>query len=53
MPTEKQRITISCDDELIKMIDDFRFENRYPSQSASVIALVLKGFEKLEDEKNQ
>ena len=30
MPTEKPRYTVIVDDELLKRIDDFRFENRYP-----------------------
>jgi metal-responsive CopG/Arc/MetJ family transcriptional regulator len=31
MPTEKPRYTITLDEELLKKIDDFRFENRYPT----------------------
>ena len=43
MPTEKPRLTIALDEELLSKIDDFRFENRYPSRSAAVIALIEKG----------
>lgn len=31
MPTEKPRYTITVDEDLLKQIDDFRFENRYSS----------------------
>ena len=31
MPTEKPLYTVIVDEELLKKIDDFRFENRYPS----------------------
>ena len=33
MPTEKPRYCITVDDETLKEIDDFRFENRYNSRS--------------------
>lgn len=40
MPTEKPRYTIVVDEELMKRIDDFRFENRYPSRSAATLELL-------------
>ncbi|MBD5149126.1 MAG: hypothetical protein HDT18_01820 [Oscillibacter sp.] len=51
MPTEKPRYTVIVDDELLKRIDDFRFENRYPSRSAATLELIRLGLEQLE--KNQ
>lgn len=48
MPTEKPRYTVIVDDELLKRIDDFRFENRYPSRSAATIELIRLGLEALE-----
>lgn len=48
MPTEKPRYTIVVDDELLKRIDDFRFENRYPSRSAATLALIRLGLGELE-----
>ena len=35
MPTEKPRYTIIVDHDLLKQIDDFRFENRFSSRSAA------------------
>lgn len=43
MPTEKPRYTITVDDNLLKEIDDFRFENRYPSRAAATIDILKMG----------
>ena len=48
MPTEKPRYTVIVDDELLKRIDDFRFENRYPSRSAATLELIRLGLEQVE-----
>ncbi len=47
MPTEKPRYTVIVDEELLKKIDDFRFENRYPSRSAATLELIRLGMESL------
>lgn len=51
MPTEKPRYTITVDEELLKKIDDFRFEKRYQSRTAATIDLIKLGVEAFE--KNQ
>ena len=48
MPTEKPRFTVIVDEELLKEIDDFRFENRYPSRSDATIDLIRRGIEQLQ-----
>lgn len=53
MPTEKPRYTVIVDDELMKRIDDFRFENRYPSRSAATVDLIRLGFEALEKKQKE
>ena len=53
MPTEKPRFTVIGDDELLKRIDDFRFENRYPSRSAATLELIRLGLEQLEKEQEK
>ena len=53
MPTEKPRYTVIVDDELLKRIDDFRFENRYPSRSAATLELIRLGLERLEKEQEK
>ena len=47
MPTEKPRYTVIVDEKLLKEIDDFRFENRYPSRSAATLDLIKLGMEAL------
>ena len=50
MPTEKPRYTVIVDEELLKEIDDFRFENRYPSRSAATLDLIKRGMGALRKE---
>jgi len=50
MPTEKPRYSIVVDKELLDEIDDFRFENRFPSRSAATIELIRKGIEQIQKE---
>lgn len=50
MPTNRPRYTIIVDDELLNQIDDFRFNNRYPSRSAATLALIQKGIEQFNKE---
>ena len=47
MPTEKPRYCITVDDETLKEIDDFRFENRYNSRSKATLELIRMGLESL------
>ena len=51
MPTDKPRYTVIVDEEMLKRIDDFRFENRYPSRSAATNELIRLGLEEIEKEK--
>ena len=52
MPTKKPRYTIIVDDELLKQIDDFRFENRYPSRSAATLDLIRLGMNEVKKKEN-
>lgn len=53
MPTEKPRYTVIVDEELLKEIDDFRFENRYHSRSAATLELIRLGIEQLKKEQEE
>ena len=53
MPTEKPRYTVIVDEALLKEIDDFRFENRYPSRSAATLALIRLGMDAEKKEQEQ
>lgn len=48
MPTEKPRYTITLDEEMLKKIDDFRFENRFPNRTQATLELIRIGIEELE-----
>ncbi len=53
MPTQKPRYTIIVDDDLMKQIDDFRFENRYASRSAATLELIRLGFQELKKQQQE
>jgi len=43
MPTEKPKILITLEDDLLTRIDDFRFENRINSRSEAIRRLIEAG----------
>ena len=45
MPTKNPRILVTVDDDLFEQIEDFRFENRFQSRNAAMVALMRAGFE--------
>ena len=49
MPTEKPRYTVIVDEDMLEEIDDFRFENRYPSRSAATVQLIRLGLDALRE----
>ena len=51
MPTQKPRYCITVDDEMMKEIDDFRFENRYNSRSKATLELIRLGLQRLKEQK--
>ena len=51
MATDKPKFTVIVDNELMKAIDDFRFENRYMSRSAAAADILRLGLEALKKEK--
>lgn len=53
MPTEKPRYCITVDDEMLKEIDDFRFNNRYNSRSQATLELIRLGLQALREREEQ
>ena len=49
MPTEKPRYCITVDDEMLKEIDDFRFNNRYNSRSQATLEIIRLGLQVLRE----
>ena len=48
--TKKQRYMISVDDDMFSAIEDFRYENRYPTRSEVTTELIRRGLETLHRE---
>ena len=53
MSTEKPRYTITLDEEMLKKIDDFRFENRFPNRTQATLELIRIGMEALEKQQEE
>ena len=53
VPTERPRYTITLDDEMLKKIDDFRFENRFPNRTQATLELIRIGIETLEKQQKK
>ena len=49
MPTSKPRYCITVDDEMLRQIDNFRFENRYNSRSKATLELIKMGLDVLNE----
>lgn len=47
MPTNKPRLSIAIDDDLLKAVDDYKFENRIKSQNQAINDLVRAGLDEL------
>lgn len=43
MATNKPRYTVSVDDELFQLIEDFRFKNRFQTRSEATVELIRLG----------
>ncbi len=48
MPTEKPKILITFDHDLLRRIDDYRFENRCNSRSEAIRRLIEEALNKYE-----
>lgn len=48
MPSEKPTISFVADEELLRRIDDFRFENRIKTQSETIRRLLDEALQKYE-----
>lgn len=48
MTTQKPQILLTLDNDLLKQIDDFRFNNRFNSRSEAVRFLIERGLKAME-----
>ena len=51
MPSNKPKILLIVNDELLKRIDDFRFENRISARSEAIRRLIDEALKKYEKKK--
>ena len=45
MPTEKPCFTITLDKELLKRLEDYRFENRLPNRTQATLELIHRSLD--------
>lgn len=48
MPTKKERTMFTFDDGLFERVENFRFNQKYPTRSMAINALIKAGLEVLE-----
>ena len=48
MPTKKPILNFAVEEELLKRIDDFRFENRFNTRSEAIRHLIEKALKEYE-----
>ena len=53
MVTNKQRYTVSVDNELFQHIEVFRFEHRFQTRSEATVELIRLGLESLMKEQDE
>lgn len=53
MPTAQPRCIITVSEELLARIQDYRFDNRFPSRSAAIIDLIQKGLQVVENQEKE
>jgi metal-responsive CopG/Arc/MetJ family transcriptional regulator len=51
LTTEKPRLLLTMDEDLLKRIDDYRFEKRFSSRNAAIKALIEIGLKEEEGKK--
>jgi metal-responsive CopG/Arc/MetJ family transcriptional regulator len=53
MPTKKPIISIVLDEETLKKVEDFQYNNRIPSRSKALNEIIRLGIEKLKIEEEE
>ena len=51
MATDKPKVLLILDDDLLKRIDDYRYENRIPARNEAIRRLIDASLSLYEDEK--
>jgi metal-responsive CopG/Arc/MetJ family transcriptional regulator len=51
MATDKPKVLLILDNDLLKQIDDYRYENRIPARNEAIRRLLKNALQKYETEK--
>lgn len=50
MATDKPRFSITVDEEILKQIEDFRFEKRFPNRNQAIVELIKLGLKTINNQ---
>ena len=53
MATDLHRYSISLDDETFDKVENYRYEERFPTRSSATLELIKLGLEALEEQKKE
>ena len=53
MPTEKPKVIFVADNDLLKRLDDFRYDNRIPARNEAIRRLIDESLKRYEKKKKQ
>ena len=48
MATDKPKVLLILDEDLLKRIDDYRYENRIPARNEAIRRLIIESLKKYE-----
>ena len=52
MPTDKPKILLILDEDLLERIDDYRYENRIPARNEAIRRLIDESLQRYEKKKD-
>lgn len=53
MSKRRTQIAITVDDEMLAELEDYRFNNRFPTRASALVSLVVKGMEAVKEEQRE
>ena len=48
MPSDKPKVLLIVDEDLLRRIDDYRYENRIPARNEAIRRLIVESLERYE-----
>ena len=53
MPTDKPKVLLILDEELLRRIDDYRYDNRIPARNEAIRRLIDESLKRYEKKKKK